>query len=98
EYLTDLLTVFMGLGIFTANSAFMFSQWQTNTHQGWQASRQGYLSEEMFGYALACFAWMRNDLNAPWSSCLSINVLTYFKQSLKYLQKGGQTKLRQLKN
>jgi hypothetical protein len=32
EYLTDLLTVFLGLGIFTANSAFQFSRWQDSTH------------------------------------------------------------------
>lgn len=33
EYLTDLLTVFMGMGIFTANSAFQFSQWRDHSHQ-----------------------------------------------------------------
>jgi hypothetical protein len=38
EYLTDLITVFFGLGIFTANSAFQFSQWQDHSHQGWSAS------------------------------------------------------------
>jgi hypothetical protein len=46
EPLTDLLTVFFGAGIFTANSAFQFGQWQTHSHQGWQATRLGYLSEE----------------------------------------------------
>lgn len=96
EYVTDLITVFLGLGIFTANSAFQFSQWQDNTHQGWNASRLGYLSEEMFAYSLAAYAWMRGETNPKWSSYLAMNVGHHFKQSLKYLTKGGQTSLRQL--
>ncbi|MDR3458264.1 MAG: hypothetical protein P4N60_12515 [Verrucomicrobiae bacterium] len=96
EYLTDLITVFLGLGIFTANSAFQFSQWQDHSHQGWSASRLGYMSEEMFAYSLAVYAWMRGETNPKWSGHLALNVGHYFKQSLKYLEKGGQTSLRQL--
>lgn len=98
EYLTDLITVFFGLGIFTANSAFQFSQWQDHSHQGWSASRLGYMSEEMFAYSLAGYAWIRGETNPKWSSHLVMNVGHYFKQSLKYFNKGGQTSLRQLKN
>jgi len=98
EPLTDLITVFLGLGIFTANSAFHFSQWQDHSHQGWSASRLGYMSEEMFAYSLAAYAWMRGETNPKWSSHLAMNVGHYFKQSLKYLVKGGQTSLRQFKN
>ena len=96
EYLTDLLTVFFGLGIFTANSAFQFSQWQDHSHQGWSASRSGYLSEEMFAYSLAVYAWLRGEKNPKWANFLAINVGVYFRQCLKYLSKGGQTSLRQL--
>jgi hypothetical protein len=96
EYLTDLLTVFLGLGIFTANSAFQFSQWQDNTHHGWSASRLGYMSEEMFGYSLAAYAWMRGETNPKRSEHLAMNVGHYFKQSLKYLERGGQTTLPRL--
>jgi hypothetical protein len=96
EYLTDLITVFFGLGIFTANSAFQFSQWQDHSHQGWSASRQGYLSEELFAYSLALYAWMRGESNPKWASHLAVNVGLHFKQSLKYLNNGGQTSLRQL--
>jgi hypothetical protein len=96
EYLTDLLTVFLGLGIFTANSAFQFSQWRDHSHQGWSVSRSGYLSEEMFGYSLAAYAWMRGDVKPKWSHYLAINVGHYFKQSLRYFAEGGQTSLRRL--
>jgi hypothetical protein len=98
EYLTDLITVFLGLGIFTANSAFQFSQWQDHSHQGWSTSRLGYMSEEMFAYSLAAYAWMRGETNPKWSRYLAMNVGHYFKRSLKYLEKGGQTSLHQLKN
>lgn len=91
EDLTDLITVFLGMGIFTANASFQFSQWQDHSHQGWRASRLGYLSEEMFAYALACYTWMRNEPKPDWSRYLSINVGAYFKQSMKYLVKGGKT-------
>lgn len=85
EPLTDLLTVFFGLGIFTANSAFTFDA----SSQGWQAQSRGYLDEEMFGYALALFALMRGERNPAWSTYLEGSVSTYFKNGLKYLEKTG---------
>jgi hypothetical protein len=96
EYLTDLLTVFLGLGIFTANCAFQFSQWQDNSHQGWSASRVGYMTEEMYGYSLAAYAWMRNERKPAWSKYLSMNVGHYLKQSLEFFEKGGPTLLSKL--
>lgn len=93
EPLTDLLTVFFGLGIFTANSAFTFDA----SSQGWQAQTRGYLNEEMFGYALAVFALMRGERNPAWSRYVEGSVSTFFKNGLKYLDKTGEgTGLRQL--
>ena len=86
EPLTDLLTVFFGLGIFTANSAFSFD---ASSH-GWQAQRRGYLDEEMFGYALALFALMRGERNPAWSKYLEGSVSTYFKNGQEYLDKTGE--------
>lgn len=83
EPLTDLLTVFFGLGVFTANSAFTFD----GSSQGWQARTRGYLNEEMFGYALALFAVMRGERSPTWSRFLEGSVSTYFKNALKYLEK-----------
>ena len=97
EYLTDLLTVFLGMGIFTANAAFQFGQWQDHSHQGWNISRQGYMSEEMFGYALAGYCWMRNEHKPAWADMLAINVRHYFRRSLSYLEKGGASNFARLK-
>ena len=91
EPLTDLLTVYFGAGILTANSAFQFSQWQDGRMQGWSASTQGYLSEAMFGYSLACFAWYRGDLEAPWRKHLRENIAYYFDDSMHYLSTTRET-------
>ena len=86
EHLTDLLTVFLGLGIFTANSAFRFTQWSGGFKQGWQARRLGYLTEPMFGYALALFACARSESKPNWVKYLEGNARHHFKAGLKYLQ------------
>jgi hypothetical protein len=93
EPLTDLLTVFFGAGIFTANSAFQFGQWQSHSHQGWRASRQGYLSEELYGYALACYAWYRGESKPGWARHLRANILYYLDDSLHFLSTTHESKI-----
>jgi len=88
EPMTDLLTVFLGLGIFTANSAARFLQYQNDTHYGWSMKRLGYLPEEVYGYALAKFASERGD-DAKWVRHLSTNVRTYYKRSQAYLRRNA---------
>jgi hypothetical protein len=85
EPLTDLLTVFLGLGIFTANSTFRFAQYTNYRAVGWSASRLGYLSEEMFGYALARFAFERGETKPAWRSFLSTNIASYLRSSVAWL-------------
>lgn len=87
EPMTDLLTVFLGLGIFTANSARRFKQFQNERHQGWSMNHLGYLPEEVYGYALARFACERGERKPEWISHLSTNVRAYFKQSRAWLMK-----------
>jgi len=85
EPLTDLVTVYFGVGIFAANGVFQFNQWQSHSHQGWSASRLGYLSEQMFGYALACYCWYRGELKPDWDRHLRSNIHYYFDDSLHFL-------------
>jgi hypothetical protein len=91
ELLTDLVPVFLGLGILTSSTAFRFVQWHDHQYQGWRASRQGYLSEPMYGYTLAAFAWMKGDQRLRWASYLTSNIRTYLKRSMRYLRRGGET-------
>jgi hypothetical protein len=90
EPMTDLLTVFLGLGIFTANSAGRFKQFQDERRIGWSMQRLGYLPEEVFGYALARFAVERRDDKGTWEKHLSTNVRAYFRQSRTWLVKNTQ--------
>jgi hypothetical protein len=87
EEMTDLITVFYGLGIFNANSSFVFEQWTNSQFQGWRAGAAGYLSEQAFAYALALFAHLRNEPKPAWSKHLSTNVRSHFKSSLRFLSK-----------
>ncbi len=85
EPLTDLLAIYYGMGIFIANAAFRFQQWQNAREQGWGAKKIGYLPEPMIGYALALYAMVRGESNPPWARYLEYNVKVFFRRSLKYL-------------
>lgn len=93
EPMTDLLTVFYGLGIFSANSSFVFEQWTNAQFQGWRASGSGYLSEEMYGYALAMFAFIRKEQNPDWAEYLNTNVRSYFRSASKYIASAEDIRL-----
>lgn len=83
EPLTDLATVFFGLGIFTANAAFTFSQGSG----GWRRQQLGYINQPMFGYALARAAWLRGERDPAWTRYLDTNPRGYFKRAMRYLAK-----------
>ena len=52
EPMTDLATVFLGLGFFGASAAFQFKQFTGTRTQGWSTKGLGYLPEELWGYCL----------------------------------------------
>ena len=86
EPLTDLLTVFFGLGIFTSNATIRDSGWTQGGWTGWHTSRVGYLDQRTFGYALARFAWARKETNPPWIKHVRPDVRSPLKQSLRFIQ------------
>lgn len=96
ELLTDLLTVFCGFGIFSANCARMFKQYQEGAYHGWQYGRHGYLSQQVYGYSLACWSHIHNDLKPSWARYLTINVKADLQTSLKYLRRTGDITLTRL--
>ena len=89
EPMTDLLTVFLGPGIFGANSAARFRQHERGGWHGWSMRRLGYLSQEIYGYALAKFATERGEIKPEWTRHLSTNVRVYFKRSLAWMAKNA---------
>jgi len=90
EPMTDLLTVFLGFGIFSANSAARFKQYSDAGWHGWSMQRLGYLPQEVYGYALAKFAAERSESKPEWSRHLSTNVRVYFKRSRAWLAKNAK--------
>jgi hypothetical protein len=85
EPLTDLLTVFMGLGVVTAN-AVIREAYQDYAHWSrWRISRQGYLTMPMFAYALALFARIREENEPAWAKHLRLDVRKPFKQACQFL-------------
>jgi len=93
EPMNDVLMVFLGLGVFNANTAFQFKQFTNNYTQGWSASRLGYLPEELFGYALARFAFERGEVEPEWAKYLAKNIRVYFKRSGEWLKENGRSVL-----
>jgi hypothetical protein len=91
EPLTDLLTVFLGFGVFTANSRVRSTAWRDGTLEGWRIERLGYLGQEAVGYALSLFARARGEQRPAWASHLCTDVRSYFKKGLRYLQKTGDS-------
>ena len=88
EPLTDLLTVYFGLGIFTANASFDYGREQRGAYTYQVSTRLGYLTEPMFGYALARYAWLRGEPKPDWARYLDTNPRTYLKRGLRYLAQG----------
>jgi hypothetical protein len=91
EWVTDLTTVFLGLGIFGSNSVIRESYARTAHFYAWNIHRQGYLSEDVYGYALALFAWARGETDPSWDRHLRPNVRGSFRAGLHYLAKTGDS-------
>jgi hypothetical protein len=86
EYLTDLLPVYLGMGIFVANAVL-----RENLSTGPALRGQGYLAARHYGFAFALFAWRRNEYNPAWKRYLRLDVREPFEQSLHYLRKTGDS-------
>lgn len=83
EPLTDLLTVYFGLGIFTANQALREVNWRSGTFEGWSTAKQGYMSIPEFSYALALYAQFRGEERPRWVRYLRPDARAYFKVESK---------------
>jgi hypothetical protein len=91
EPLTDLLTVFFGLGIFSANAAFEYAREVRGQYSYTSATRLGYLTEPMYGYGLARYAWLRGETDPEWARYLDTNPRAFLKHGLRYLTHADRT-------
>ncbi|MCH8829553.1 MAG: HEAT repeat domain-containing protein [Planctomycetes bacterium] len=86
ESVTDLLPVFLGLGVFGANATLRETMETSGGWHRWSISRQGYLPARIHGYALALFAWIRGEFRPDWASALRLDARDVFHKSLRYLR------------
>jgi hypothetical protein len=104
ELLADLVTVFFGLGLFSAGAAVPHRKstegWATFPLTGVTISmvteagderHLGYLDGREYGYALACWARLRGESNPLWIHHLAPDVRTTMTQGLAYLERTGRT-------
>lgn len=85
EPLTDLLTIYFGLGVFAANAAFEYGHEVRGAFTYTHATRLGYLTEPMYGYGLARYAWLRGEADPAWARYLDTNPRTFLKRGLRHL-------------
>ena len=85
EHATDLVAVFMGFGVFLANSAFSFNQFSSTDGQGWQTNSQGYLSTLELSYCLALFLKLNDVEFKRVASHLEKTPKSYVKRSMSEL-------------
>ena len=81
EPLTDMTTIFFGLGIFNANAAF--ETFRDSHYHGWSTS--GYLTQMEWGYALSLFAYVREEDKPNWANYLCANVKGDFLQAQNFI-------------
>lgn len=105
EELTDLTTVFLGMGIFVANASITFKP----TTRGWSAeplgelserallgsgdfsySHLGYLQEPEYAYAFACLCGLRREQDPAWAVHLDPTLRVLLRRSLAYFKKLAQ--------
>ncbi|MFI7063915.1 hypothetical protein ACIBL3_23215 [Kribbella sp. NPDC050124] len=85
EPLTDLLTVFYGLGIFTANAAY--ERRPRPNGRGKQPVARGYLREQALSEALAYYARLRGERHPTWDRHLDPPVRRVMRNHLAVLHK-----------
>ncbi len=99
EFATDLLTVYLGFGLFGANRAFQFKQHGDSFSQGWQYSRQGYLDERAWCFALAIFFCLRGEDHSIAKPFLKSHLYADLQKAFRYLtgpRSGAMNALRAL--
>ncbi len=91
EAVTDLLPVFLGLGIFAANATVESTTFSAGQMTYFSINRQGYLSSIVIGYALAVFAFLREERHPLWARHLRTDARVSLREGLRYLYRTGDT-------
>ncbi|MCC9607887.1 hypothetical protein LOC68_02840 [Blastopirellula sp. JC732] len=82
----EMLTVFLGLGILTANESVKESTGRVGNVYWWSMSRGSSLSLNAYGYTLAIYTLARGESRPTWASHLRGDVAGAMRQAIRYLQ------------
>lgn len=85
EMFTDLTAIYLGYGVFTANTRFEFSQFQNADTQGWRASGAGYLPEADIVFGTALFMQIKNIPQETAAEHLKPRLRKMLKKAFKQL-------------
>jgi tetratricopeptide (TPR) repeat protein len=84
ERVTDLVAVFLGFGVFVANSA-SHSNVFLGLVEGRASSRLGYLNDAELAYALAIIAWLHYQGKPEWANLVRPNVREPMMDGIRWL-------------
>ncbi len=87
SFYTDLGGVYLGFGVFMANTSFQFYQTQNELMAGWGYARQGALSELDLSYVLALMATLQEVPTRPILKHLRPNPKSFFKSASKHIRR-----------
>lgn len=90
DQLAELATVYLGMGIFTARTSRDFrppggGEGRANERRPW---RRGYLTGQMFGYALGRWTLLRDDPDPSWAAYLGTGTRKSMRDTIRYLRQG----------
>jgi len=85
EFLTDLTAVYLGFGVFVANTVFEFEAISDGTRQGWRMGRSGYLPERDVMFATALFIAVKGLDPEPACECLKPHLAKLLRSALRQL-------------
>lgn len=87
EELTDLLVVFLGLGVFAANASLHETNIHGSGYSAWSVGKRGYLSMHAIGYALAVYTLTRSQTRPNWLTHLRPDAKAYVSRGIRYITK-----------
>ena len=85
EFLTDLAAVYLGFGVFLANTRFEFEVLHDGPLQGWRMGHSGYLPEADLIFALALFIRAKAGEADEACACLKPHLASMLRKALRGL-------------
>ncbi|WP_437194363.1 hypothetical protein [Planctomicrobium sp. SH527] len=93
EPLLDLMTVFLGFGVFNANAKLLGTPPRGVGLYTWMMNQTKNLNALQFGYAMALNCWLRQETPGNWQQELARDSRDAMTQGLKFLKKSDTTEI-----